>query len=111
MGRMPWAHGLAGAEALRWGQAWWMRKGKMLSKPHLLLVVITNFGSRMNECTLRLHRPVSDRSGHARFTYSVRAACMALSVGGEVIRKELSFWPCLRLMCLWLFYFPSLLTS
>ena len=67
--------------------------------------------SRMNDYTLCLHHPVSDRSGHAWFTYSVRAACMALSVGGEVIRKELSFWPCLRLMCLWLFYFPSLLTS
>lgn len=67
--------------------------------------------SRMNDCTLRLHCPVSNRSGHTRFTYSVRAACMALSVGGEVIRKELSFWSCLMLMCLWLFYFPSLLTS
>lgn len=22
VGRTPWAHGLAGAEALRWGQAW-----------------------------------------------------------------------------------------
>lgn len=67
--------------------------------------------SRMNDCTRRLHCPVSHRSGHAWFSYSVRAACMALSVGGEVIRKELSLRPCLRLMCLWLFYFPSLLTS
>lgn len=86
----------------------WMRKGRWWVDQ---TCYDNKLQSRMNDCTLCLHSPVSGRTGHAWFTCSAKASCKALSVGGEVIRKELRSWPCLRLMCLWLFYFPSLLIS